>query len=77
VDFWLVLPESGFQGAQDLKVIELDLDDCGAFGEISPNVVYAHLQPSDLASLALRSDHHCLPAVHSMPNNVSLGSSRE
>ena len=74
-DLRLTLPECGLQATLDLKMIEYQFDTRDALGEITPDVVHAHMKSGDSASLALRFDHHTyLPFTL---DDVSLGSRSE
>jgi hypothetical protein len=54
----LALPEIGLQPALNLEMIQLQLDARNVFWEIAPDIVHAHMQSGDSASLALCLDDH-------------------
>jgi hypothetical protein len=52
------LPETGIQPALYLQMIQLQLDLGNLFGEIAPDIMRAHTQPSYADTFALRFDYH-------------------
>jgi hypothetical protein len=61
-DLRLTLPEIRFQATLNLEMIEYQFNTRYALWKISPDVVNAHMKSGDSASLALRFDHHNVPA---------------
>ena len=58
VDFWLTVPEIGFEAALNLEMVEKQLDDGNALWEIAPDIVHAHVEGGDSMSFALSFDYH-------------------
>lgn len=52
------MPEIGRQFALNQKMIEVQLDDGDAPGEVTADIVWAYVQTGHGETSALRSDHH-------------------
>jgi hypothetical protein len=57
----LTLPEIRLEPALNLQMIQLQLDASNVFGKVAPDIVHAHVQSDNSASLALCLDDHTYP----------------
>jgi hypothetical protein len=55
------MPEIGLQIALNLQMVELQFDGRNASRKIALNVIIAHIQTRDTATLTLRFDNHMHP----------------